>query len=308
MKKCWRLTNYRAGHLAEKIALVFLMMKGYRLVKMNYQVGRGTGAGEVDLIMKKGKDLVFVEVKKRPDAEAGKYAIKPKNQSRIMRASSVFLSRFPEYQTYHIRYDAVLICPWKRPQHLPNAWTAFVLMCVLFLGGCRVWTGLINLGHSVGVIVADDQPLSQDMKDIEIYTSVRQKLAAKNINTLLDVQITVFGGRVLLTGALPSADLMALCVETAWQVPDVQYVYNYIRLGETTGFMEAGQESYSASSIKTQLTLTEGIKSSNYKIVLENGTVYVMGLKKDQAEWEKAQNVMKQTYGVDKIIYLMNDL
>ena len=42
--------------------------------------------------------------------------------------------------------------------------------------------------------------------------------------------------------------------------------------------------------------------------MLENGVVYVMGLKQDQAEWERARNVIKQTYGVNEIIYLMGDL
>ena len=58
-------SNYRAGHFAEKIALLWLICQGYRPLHINYVTGRGTGAGEVDLIMKRGKTLVFIEVKKR---------------------------------------------------------------------------------------------------------------------------------------------------------------------------------------------------------------------------------------------------
>lgn len=308
MKKCWHLTNYKAGHLAEKVALLFLMMKGYWPVKMNYMIGRGTGAGEVDLIVKKGNTLVFVEVKKRPDEQQAKEAVRPKNQERLMRSAQVFLSRYPQYQNYEIRYDVMWVSPHHFPKHIKSAWYPFLFLFCFLLSGCGIWTSLINVGHSVGIIVADDQPLSQDATDIEIYTVIKQKLAEKEINTLLDVQVTVFGGRVLLTGALPNMDLIATCVETAWQQKDVQYVYNYIRLGETLGFVDTSQEAVSASSLRNQLALTEGIKSSNYKIVLENGVVYVMGLKKDKAEWENAQNVIKQTYGVNDIVYLMQDL
>ena len=308
MKKCWNLTNYRSGHLAEKIALFCLLCKGYWPVQMNYVVGRGTGAGEVDLIVKRGKTLVFVEVKKRGDELQAKTAIHLKNQSRIERTAQVFLSRNPRYVSYAIRYDAFLFYPKKFPQHLKNAWRPFLFFLCFLLSGCQIWSGVINVGHSLGVIIADDQPLSQDAKDVEIYLKIRENLAAQEIKTLLDVQVTVFGGRVLLTGALPNLDLISKCVETCWQLEDVKYVYNYIRLGDTQGVIASGQESLSASSIKTQLSLTKGIKSCNYKIVLENGVVYVMGLKQDQAEWERARNVIKQTYGVNEIIYLMGDL
>jgi len=107
---------------------------------------------------------------------------------------------------------------------------------------------------------------------------------------------------------LPDADLIAKCVEIVWKIEGVEYVYNYIRLGETLGFIATSQEMVAASSIRNKLALTKEIKSSNYKIVLENGVVFVMGLKKDQVEWEKAKNVIKQGSGVNDIIYLMQDL
>ena len=128
MKKSWHLTNYKSGHLCEKVALLWLMMKGYRLVQMNYVVGRGTGAGEIDLIVCRGKTLVFVEVKKRASEESAKQAIRPHNQARIVRASHVFLTRFPKYQDYQIRYDAILISPWHIPCHLTNAWIPFLFL------------------------------------------------------------------------------------------------------------------------------------------------------------------------------------
>ena len=240
MKKCWNLTNYKSGHLAEKIALFCLLCKGYWPVQMNYVVGRGTGAGEVDFIVKRGKTLVFVEVKKRGDELQAKTAIHLKNQSRIERTAQVFLSRNPRYASYAIRYDAFLFYPQKFPQHLKNAWRPFLFFLCFLLSGCQIWSGVINVGHSLGVIIADDQPLSQDAKDVEIYLKIRENLAAQEIKTLLDVQVTVFGGRVLLTGALQNLDLISKCVETCWQLEDVKYVYNYIRSNERS-FMPSGQ-------------------------------------------------------------------
>ena len=62
-----------------------------------------------------------------------------------------------------------------------------------------------------------------------------------------------------------------------------------------------------AGAIKTRLMLTKGIKASNYKVVVENGKVYVMGLESAPEEWEAARAVIANTTGVQKIIYLMHE-
>ena len=89
---------------------------------MNYVVGRGTGAGEVDLIMVRGKTLIFVEVKYRPTERQAMEAISVQNQMRVVRTSAAFLKRYPAYQTYRVRYDAVLMTPRRWPRHLVDAW------------------------------------------------------------------------------------------------------------------------------------------------------------------------------------------
>lgn len=305
--RCWKTTNYKAGHFAEKIALVWLMMRGYWPVAINFAVGRGTGAGEVDLIVRRGKTLVFVEVKKRPDEEKGRLAIYPKNQARITRTSEVFVARNPKYKNFNIRYDAVFISPKKWPKHLKNAWRPFCLMLILLgLSGCQIWTTLLSGVHSLSSVVMDDRPLNEDASDMALYVAVRKNLSAAQSKFLLDVQVTVFQGEVLLTGALPGIDLIDLAVETAWKTPDVRRVYNYIRLGETQDFVDTSGDAAIASVIKTQLTLTKGIKASNYKIVVESGIVYVMGLQTNLEEWEAAREVIANTVGVQKIIYLMH--
>jgi len=115
-------SNYKTGHFAEKIALIFLWFKGYHLVAMNYVTGKGTGASEIDLIVKKRKTLIFVEVKKRQDLITSAEAITHKAQQRIARAAEAFLSTHPQYQAYQIRFDAILFANNFFPHHIPDAW------------------------------------------------------------------------------------------------------------------------------------------------------------------------------------------
>ena len=114
-----RRSNHRNGILAEYLALAYLTLKGYRLVALRYK----TPVGEIDIILRRGKTLVFAEVKARAKADDAAHAIHTKNQSRVVRASQQFLANHPEYQNYEVRFDAVLIAWYSRPRHLINAFS-----------------------------------------------------------------------------------------------------------------------------------------------------------------------------------------
>ena len=115
-------SNYHRGHLAEKIALLWLILKGYKLVQMNYVTGRGTGASEIDLIMKKSHTLVFIEVKERQNLTTAGEAITHQAQQRIARAAEAFLSKNPAYRDYNVRFDAILFNTGYMPHHIKDAW------------------------------------------------------------------------------------------------------------------------------------------------------------------------------------------
>jgi putative endonuclease len=112
-----RTTNHRNGILAEYAALAYLTLKGYRLVAMRYK----TKLGEIDLIMRRGRTLAFIEVKARPSHADAAHAIHAKNQSRVMQAAQMFRIQHPTYHDYEVRFDALLIAWYKWPQHLVHA-------------------------------------------------------------------------------------------------------------------------------------------------------------------------------------------
>ncbi len=113
----------KQGHFAEKLAMFWLMLKGWWPVALNFRVGKGTGAGEIDLIMVRGRTIIFVEVKKRKTLVQAMEAITIQNQIRVSKAAAVFLAGHPIYKTYQARFDAVLLSPKRLPKHLPNAWS-----------------------------------------------------------------------------------------------------------------------------------------------------------------------------------------
>lgn len=115
----------KRGQWGERLARLWFYAHGYRILYKNYVTGRGTTAGEVDFVAKRGKTIVFVEVKERQDLTYAAYAIKPRQQKRIVNAALYFLQKHPQYDGYNIRFDAVLVAPGLRLKHIENAWQAF---------------------------------------------------------------------------------------------------------------------------------------------------------------------------------------
>ena len=83
-----------AGDAAEDRALHHLLQAGLRLVARNYRTP-GRGGGEIDLVMRDGATLVFVEVRRRGRADYGGAAsVGAAKRRRIVFAARLFLLRY----------------------------------------------------------------------------------------------------------------------------------------------------------------------------------------------------------------------
>jgi putative endonuclease len=112
-----RYAAYRHGHLAEAAALVLLLAKGFRPLARRYK----TPLGEIDLVVKRGRTIAFVEVKARPTREEALQSVGRLSESRIVGASDLWLAKHEAAAGHDFRYDMVLVTPWRLPEHLPDA-------------------------------------------------------------------------------------------------------------------------------------------------------------------------------------------
>lgn len=117
-----RQTAWRRGRHSERLAAWWLRLKGYRLLGRNLRFGRGSGAGEIDLVVRRGDVVAFVEVKRRASLEAAALALSPAQRRRIEQGAAAFLARRPECAGCALRFDLILLAPWRWPRHWPDAW------------------------------------------------------------------------------------------------------------------------------------------------------------------------------------------
>ncbi|MQT13223.1 YraN family protein [Segnochrobactrum spirostomi] len=100
-----RRRAYRRGLGAETLAVAWLCLKGYRILGRRFRAG----AGEIDIIARKGDVVAFVEVKARRDADEALAAIDARTRRRIAAAGRVWLARHPRYAAFTLRYDVILV-------------------------------------------------------------------------------------------------------------------------------------------------------------------------------------------------------
>ena len=110
----------RAGRLGEEAAARYLKKKGYRILARNV-LYKG---GELDIVARNGKALVFVEVKARAEGAMvpATQAVDRAKARRVIRAAKIYLAEHPE-ETGPARFDVVAI-DGENVTHMEGAFDA----------------------------------------------------------------------------------------------------------------------------------------------------------------------------------------
>jgi putative endonuclease len=113
-----RRQQERLGRFAETLAAWCLRLSGYRIAAHRTK----TPFGEIDIITISKDVATIVEVKARKDLAAGILAFSPRQRRRIEQAASWLTSRRPDLARRRLRFDIVVVRPWRWPHHRLDAW------------------------------------------------------------------------------------------------------------------------------------------------------------------------------------------
>lgn len=99
-------SNYQKGLMGEELAEKYMAKKGYEPVQRRFK----TLFGEIDLIMKKGNQFVFVEVKFRPGQLKGygAEAVNKRKQEKVLLAVQEYVIR-QHLENTPLRIDVIEI-------------------------------------------------------------------------------------------------------------------------------------------------------------------------------------------------------
>jgi len=108
----------RAGRLAETLCALSLRLRGYRILDRRFR----TPVGELDIVARRGRALVFVEVKARASLALAAESIAARQRYRVERAAGAYLALHPDLAQLDARFDAMLVAPRRWPRHIVDAW------------------------------------------------------------------------------------------------------------------------------------------------------------------------------------------
>ena len=115
-----RRAAFRVGVTAESRAAAYLAGRGYAIAARRFK----SPVGEVDIVARRGAELIFVEVKARQRLDDAALSITPRQQRRIVAAAEAWLADHPDDTSREIRFDVILVARNGRAQHIAAAFDA----------------------------------------------------------------------------------------------------------------------------------------------------------------------------------------
>ena len=111
------MNSYSFGIFAEYLIAFWYLIRCYKILGHRVK----TKMGEIDLVVMRGRTIVFVEVKARMKTRDEILCL-PYQQQRIRNAAVLFLQKRKKYDGYDLRFDLCVVRPYRWPEIMENAW------------------------------------------------------------------------------------------------------------------------------------------------------------------------------------------
>jgi len=187
----------------------------------------------------------------------------------------------------------------------PLLWAAgLALAATLVLGGCAV----VVVGATVGagtIVAMDRRSASVVQSDQGIEQKVGKAVADRwpAGSSGVHVNVTSYGGKVLLTGEVPTQTIRDEIEKIARSTQYVEAVTNELVVGPETLIAARTRDTYITSKVKARLIEAQQVDAKNIVVVTERGVVYLMGLV-SPTEGDAAAQVAASTSDVVRVVKL----
>jgi osmotically-inducible protein OsmY len=168
------------------------------------------------------------------------------------------------------------------------------------LGGCAaaVVGGMAAAGGA-GYEAAQERGVNGTFDDMHMQVQISNALNGQYGM----VSATVYGGQVLLTGSSPSPQAKFQAEQVAHQAaPGARAIYNEIQVGPNADGMQIAKDDWISARVRSDFVFNGDIRSGNYTIETDHGSVYLLGSARSQGELDKATQLARYVPGVQRVV------
>ncbi len=172
---------------------------------------------------------------------------------------------------------------------------------LLLLQGC-ITTAVVTTAAVAGKVATDPRSAGTQVDDEILEEKVAQNLNNDaQLKTETRINVVVYNGKVLLIGQAPNYTAAETAKNIAAGVEGVKEVVNEIRTGEVIRASQVAIDSWITTTIKSKLLLNSEVKTTEVKVITENGEVFLIG-KLSHTQADAATEVARNVRGVSKVV------
>jgi osmotically-inducible protein OsmY len=182
---------------------------------------------------------------------------------------------------------------------------ATVCAASLLLSGC-IPLMVAGAAGGAALVATDRRSAGTQVDDEAIELKIVNNIGA-GFGDRVHVNVTSYNGLVLLTGEVPTQDLVGQIGEIARTTAKVRRVVNEIGVMPVSSIGTRTNDSYITSKVKARFVEANKFPPNRVKVVTEREVVYLMGLV-THAEGDAAAQIAATTSGVIRVVKLFEYL
>ncbi|MEM0930200.1 MAG: BON domain-containing protein [Pseudomonadota bacterium] len=149
---------------------------------------------------------------------------------------------------------------------------------------------------------AQNRSLGDRIDDTSASLALKRKLLLERDVHTGDIDMTFFEGRLLLAGTVRSEADAVIIEEKAAEIASVDEVINELVVGPRTSLAQGPRDTMIDQRLQTALFADTGVKSGNYRILVSQGTVYLLGVAQGPNELTRVTGQAQALDGVKEVV------
>ncbi|HNS87802.1 MAG TPA: BON domain-containing protein [Parvularculaceae bacterium] len=149
---------------------------------------------------------------------------------------------------------------------------------------------------------ASSRNLDDSLSDIGANADLKGVLFADRSHDYGDVDITIYEGRLMLTGTMKSEEGRRKLIENAWKAAGVDQVIDEILVGDGTSLGQGFEDARIDTALRAKLIADGDVKAGNFKTAVSKGVVYILGATPSERQLNAALDIARSIGGVEKVV------